>query len=127
MARLKQTYQDTVAPAMKDKFGYGNIMEIPKVHKIVVNMGVGKAIESASHLDNAVKDLTTITGQKPQITRARKSISNFKLREGIPGSPGQRGVASYARFPRDLRETQRPGRLQPGLEGTIHLPRNRLR
>ena len=84
MARLKQTYQDTVAPAMKDKFGYGNIMEIPKVHKIVVNMGVGKAIESASHLDNAVKDLTTITGQKPQITRARKSISNFKLREGMP-------------------------------------------
>jgi len=84
MARLKQFYRETVAPAMQEKFSYGNVMEIPKVKKIVVNVGVGKAIESASNMDNAVKDLTAITGQKPQVTRARKSISNFKLREGMP-------------------------------------------
>ena len=83
MSRLIEQYKDTVAPAMLEKFQYGNAMEIPKIRKIVVNMGVGKAIESASHLDNAVKDLTAITGQKPQVTRAKKSISNFKLREGM--------------------------------------------
>jgi large subunit ribosomal protein L5 len=84
MARLRQFYKENVAPAMQEKFEYGNLMEIPKVSKIVVNMGVGRATESQALLDAAVKDLTTITGQKPQITRARKSISNFKLREGMP-------------------------------------------
>ncbi len=84
MARLKQVYRDEVAPAMREKFGYQNVMEIPRIQKIVVNMGVGKAIESAANLENAVKDMTAITGQKPQVTRARKSISNFKLREGMP-------------------------------------------
>jgi large subunit ribosomal protein L5 len=83
MGRLKQKYRDEVAPALREKFSYGNVMETPSITKIVVNMGVGKAIESASHLDNAVKDLTAITGQKPQVTRAKKSISNFKLREGM--------------------------------------------
>ena len=83
MSRLKNTYQDEIAPALKEKFGYANVMEIPRIKKVVVNIGVGKAIESAAHLDNAVKDLTAITGQKPQVTRARKSISNFKLREGM--------------------------------------------
>jgi len=84
MGRLKQTYGEEIAPALREKFDYKNIMEIPSITKIVVNMGVGKAIESASNLDNAVKDMTAITGQKPQVTRAKKSISNFKLREGMP-------------------------------------------
>ena len=83
MGRLKQKYRDEVAPALREKFSYGNVMETPSITKIVVNMGMRNAIESASHLDNAVKDLTAITGQKPQVTRAKKSISNFKLREGM--------------------------------------------
>ena len=83
MGRLKQKYREEVAPALREKFSYTNVMETPSITKIVVNMGVGKAIESASHLDNAVKDMTAITGQKPQVTRAKKSISNFKLREGM--------------------------------------------
>ena len=83
MGRLKQKYREEVAPALREKFSYGNVMETPSITKIVVNMGVGKAIESASNLDNAVKDMTAITGQKPQVTRAKKSISNFKLREGM--------------------------------------------
>ena len=84
MGRLKQTYRDEIAPALREKFNYENVMEVPSITKVVVNMGVGKAIESASNLDNAVKDMTAITGQKPQVTRAKKSISNFKLREGMP-------------------------------------------
>jgi large subunit ribosomal protein L5 len=83
MGRLKQKYREEVAPALREKFSYANVMETPSITKIVVNMGVGKAIESASNLDNAVKDMTAITGQKPQVTRAKKSISNFKLREGM--------------------------------------------
>ena len=83
MARLKQVYREEIAPALREKFGYENVMEVPSVTKVVVNMGVGKAIESASNLENAVKDMTAITGQKPQVTRAKKSISNFKLREGM--------------------------------------------
>jgi len=83
MGRLKQKYREEVAPALREKFSYANVMETPSITKIVVNMGVGKAIESASHLENAVKDMTAITGQKPQVTRAKKSISNFKLREGM--------------------------------------------
>lgn len=84
MARLKERYRSEIAPALREKFGYGNVMETPKVSKIVVNMGVGKAIESQANLEAAVRDMTAITGQKPQITRARKSISNFKVREGMP-------------------------------------------
>jgi large subunit ribosomal protein L5 len=84
MARLREDYEKTVAPALQEKFQYGNVMEVPRIEKVVVNMGVGKAIESASHMEAAVKDLTAITGQKPEVRRARKSISNFKLREGMP-------------------------------------------
>lgn len=84
MSRLAQIYKDSVAPAMQEKFEYKNVMEVPRLKKIVVNMGVGKAVENASHLENAIKDLTSISGQKPQVRRARKSISNFKLREGMP-------------------------------------------
>jgi len=83
-ARLATEYKERIAPAMREKFTYANAMTTPKISKIVVNMGVGKAIESSSNLDAAVRDLESITGQKAQITRARKSISNFKLREGMP-------------------------------------------
>jgi large subunit ribosomal protein L5 len=70
-------------PAMKEKFGYKNVMQIPKIEKIVINMGVGEAKENAKVLESAVKDLTTIAGQKPVITKAKKSVANFKLREGM--------------------------------------------
>jgi large subunit ribosomal protein L5 len=83
MGRLKEYYQKEVAPKMMEKFGYKNVMEIPKLEKVVVNMGVGDAIQNPKALDAAVQDLATITGQKPIITRAKKSISTFKLREGM--------------------------------------------
>jgi large subunit ribosomal protein L5 len=82
--RLKTRYQSEVAPALRDKFGYGNVMQIPGVVKVVVNMGVGEAARDAKLMDGAVRDLTAITGQKPLVQRARKSIAQFKLREGMP-------------------------------------------
>jgi large subunit ribosomal protein L5 len=83
-ARLKEKYLNEVAPALRDKFGYGTVMEIPKIEKVVVNMGVGEAVGDPKSLDAAVGDLTAITGQKPIITRAKKSIASFKLRAGMP-------------------------------------------
>ena len=84
MSRLKEMYSNEIMDAMKKKFGYKNVMQIPKLEKIVINMGVGEARENAKVLDSAVKDLETITGQKAVITRAKKSVANFKLREGMP-------------------------------------------
>jgi large subunit ribosomal protein L5 len=83
-ARLREKYLNEVAPALRDKFGYSSVMEIPKIHKVVVNMGVGEAVGDPKSLDAAVGDLTAITGQKPIITRAKKSIASFKLRAGMP-------------------------------------------
>ena len=83
-ARLNKDYQERIAPAMVEKFSYANRMTVPKVTKIVVNMGVGKAVENSANMEAAVRDLEAITGQKAEVTRARKSISNFKLREGVP-------------------------------------------
>ncbi len=83
MARLNTRYTEEVAPALLRQFGYRSIMAIPKVTKVVVNMGVGDAIADAKLLDQAVEELSTICGQRPAITRAKKSISNFKLREGM--------------------------------------------
>ena len=83
-ARLKEKYLSEVAKAMMDKFGYKNIMEIPKVEKVIINMGVGEAVANPKVLDAAVGDLTLISGQKPVITRAKKSIAAFKLRQGMP-------------------------------------------
>lgn len=83
MARLKEFYSQDVAPAMMKKFGYKNVMEIPKVEKIVVNMGVSDAVGNPKALDAAVSDLTQISGQKPIVTKAKKSISAFKIREGM--------------------------------------------
>ena len=82
MARLKEKYTAEVAPALMKQFGYKSVMQIPKIDKVVVNVGCGEARENAKILDHVVGDLTQITGQKPVITRARKSIANFKLREG---------------------------------------------
>jgi large subunit ribosomal protein L5 len=83
MARLKDTFKKEIAPAMMKRFTYDSVMQIPRLEKIVVNMGVGEAIQDAKALDGAVLDMTTITGQKPIVTKAKKSIATFKLREGM--------------------------------------------
>jgi large subunit ribosomal protein L5 len=82
--RLKQRYRDEIASALQKEFSIGNVMQIPGLVKIVVNMGVGEAARDSKLIDGAVRDLATITGQKPIVTRARKSIAQFKLREGMP-------------------------------------------
>ncbi|RXJ03050.1 50S ribosomal protein L5 [Anaerobacillus alkaliphilus] len=84
MNRLKERYQNEIVPSLVEKFNYSSVMAVPKVEKIVVNMGVGDAVSNAKALDKAVEELTQITGQKPLITKAKKSIAGFKLREGMP-------------------------------------------
>jgi large subunit ribosomal protein L5 len=84
LPRLRQRYRDEIAPALQDEFKIANVMLIPGLTKIVVNMGVGDAARDSKVIDGAVRDLATITGQKPQVTKARKSIAQFKLREGMP-------------------------------------------
>lgn len=84
MERLKEKYLQEVAPAMMQKFSYSNVMEVPKLEKVVVNIGMGEAVQNAKALDGAVADLKAITGQKPVITKAKKSIAAFKLRAGVP-------------------------------------------
>ena len=83
MTRLQEKYEKEIIPAMIEKFGYKNIMEVPKLEKIVINMGVGEAKENQKVLESAVNDLTLIAGQKPILTRARKSVANFKIRENM--------------------------------------------
>jgi large subunit ribosomal protein L5 len=82
--RLKERYREEVLPALMKEFGYGNVMEAPRPEKMTVNVGLGEAVSDAKVLDSAVNDVAVITGQRPVITRAKKSISNFKLREGMP-------------------------------------------
>ena len=82
MQRLQKVYREETRPALVGEFGYRNVMEAPRLQKIVVNVGAGEALENAKALDHIVQDLTTITGQRPVIVKARKSIANFKLREG---------------------------------------------
>ncbi|MGI6712051.1 MAG: 50S ribosomal protein L5 [Bacillota bacterium] len=84
MPRLKEKYLKEIRPALKERFNYKNVMEIPKLEKVIVNMGLGEAIQNPKALDAAVTDLTAITGQKPVVTRAKKSIAAFKLRTGMP-------------------------------------------
>ncbi|WP_148136471.1 50S ribosomal protein L5 [Candidatus Formimonas warabiya] len=84
MARMKEKYVKEIRPALQEKFGYKNVMEIPKMEKVVINMGLGEAIQNPKALDAAVHDLTAIAGQKPVITRAKKSIAAFKVRTGMP-------------------------------------------
>jgi len=81
--RLKDSYRKEVVPALMKEFGYRNVMEVPRLEKIVVNVGVGEALQNAKALDHTVQDITTITGQQPIVTRAKKSIASFKLREGM--------------------------------------------
>ncbi|MDP6944757.1 MAG: 50S ribosomal protein L5 [Myxococcota bacterium] len=84
MARLRTIYQDEIVPKLREDFGYSNPHEIPKIEKISVNMGLGEAVANPKIIDGAVKQMATLTGQKPIVTRARKSIANYKLREGMP-------------------------------------------
>ena len=83
MARLQDKYNQEIAPALMSKFGYKSVMQIPKLSKITINIGLGEAKENSKVLDAASADLAAITGQKPVLTRARKSVANFKLREGM--------------------------------------------
>jgi large subunit ribosomal protein L5 len=82
--RFKEQYRAEVVSALMERFAYGNVNEVPRLEKIVVNMGVGDAVADAKAIEGALRDLTTITGQKPKLNRARKSIAQFKLREGMP-------------------------------------------
>jgi large subunit ribosomal protein L5 len=84
MARLKDVYRENVVPALMKRFGYQNRMEVPKLEKIIINMGLGEAIQNIKILDSASQELSQITGQKPVITKAKKSIAQFKLRTGMP-------------------------------------------
>ena len=84
MARLKTKYQNEVVPAMMKEFSYKNSMQVPRLEKITLNVGVGEATQNAKAIDSAVAEITAITGQKPVVTRAKKAIANFKLREGVP-------------------------------------------
>ena len=84
MARLRKRYREEIASSLRDRFEYENLMQIPRLEKIVVNMGVGEAVQNGRALDGAMEDLVKITGQKPQLRRARKSVAGFKIREGMP-------------------------------------------
>jgi len=84
MARLQDRYKAEIVPKLKEKFGYRNVMQVPRLSKVVVNMGLGDAIENVKVIETAAAEIAIITGQKPVVTKARKSIANFKLREGVP-------------------------------------------
>ena len=84
MNRLREKYNAEIMAAMTEKFGYKNVMQVPRLEKIVINMGVGEAKENSKIIESAVKDMTEISGQKPVVTKAKKSVANFKLREGMP-------------------------------------------
>lgn len=82
--RLKERYLEEIVPALRKEFGYSNIMQAPAVHKIVINIGMGEAIQNQKAMENAVRDLSDITGQRPVVTKAKRSVASFKLREGMP-------------------------------------------
>jgi large subunit ribosomal protein L5 len=102
MARLKEKYREEIVPELMKEFGYSNVMEAPKLQKIVVNVGLGEAISNAKALESTVSDLTAITGQRPVVTRAKKSIAAFKLRAGMPvgATVTLRGPRMYEFFDR---------------------------
>ncbi|MBQ2846311.1 MAG: 50S ribosomal protein L5 [Bacillota bacterium] len=83
-ARLRETYKNDVFPALREQFKYENVMEIPKLEKVTINMGLGEAKENAKIMESAVEEISLITGQRPVVTKARKSIANFKVRQGMP-------------------------------------------
>lgn len=82
--RLKKIYQQTIVPKLKDQFGYGNVHEVPKVVKVTINRGLGEASQNARALESSINEIATIAGQKPVVTRAKKAIASFKIREGMP-------------------------------------------
>ena len=142
--RLKQLYDEKLRAELKETLGLANIMQVPRVEKIVVSMGVGAAITTGSLLDNAQRDMTLITGQKPIVTRAKKSIAGFKLREGqaIGCKVTLRNIrmyefldrlvslahSSHPRLPRPADEgIRRPRQLHLRRHRTAHLPRDRIR
>jgi large subunit ribosomal protein L5 len=84
MTRLLERYKNEVAPGLKTEFGYSNRLQIPRLEKIVVNMGIGRAVENKNRIEHAVRDLGTVTGQKPVVTKAKAAISSFRLRQGVP-------------------------------------------
>jgi large subunit ribosomal protein L5 len=84
MTRLQEIYRQEVVPALRERFGYGNVMEVPRITKVTINMGVGEAVRDKKILDHAVEDMTKIAGQKPIVTLSRKSVAGFKIREGWP-------------------------------------------
>ena len=84
LPRLKARYREEILPALREEFSFANVMQVPGLVKVVVNMGVGEAARDSKLIDGAIRDLATVTGQKPQVTKARKSIAQFKLREGMP-------------------------------------------
>ena len=102
MARLREKYRDQVVPELMKEFGYANVMQVPKLEKIVVNVGLGEAISNAKALESAVADISAITGQRPVVTRAKKSIAAFKLRAGMPvgATVTLRGPRMYEFFDR---------------------------
>ena len=102
--RLKTLYTEQLAPRLKDELGLANVMQIPRLEKIVVNMGVGEAVQDKKSIDSAMDELTLITGQKPKLNRSRKSIANFKVREGMPvgASVTLRGARMWEFFDRLL-------------------------
>jgi len=84
MPRLKERYRKEIVPALMKEFSYSNVMQAPVVHKIVINIGMGEAIQTPKSMENAVRDLSDITGQRPVVTKAKRSVASFKLREGMP-------------------------------------------
>ena len=96
--RLKQRYRDEIVAQLRDQFDFPNVMQVPRVTKIVVNMGVGDAARDSKLMDGAVRDLASITGQKPRVTKARKSIAQFKLREGMPIGAHERCAVTVWEF-----------------------------
>jgi hypothetical protein len=144
MARLQQVYKDEVAPALQQQFGYKSVMEVPRITKITLNMGVGEAVGDKKILEHAIGDMTKIAGQKPVSTKARKSIAGFKIRDGYPIGcmvtlRGPRMFEFLDRLitialprVRDFRGIgckgfRRSWQLQPRRERADHLPRDRVR
>ena len=123
MSRLKDFYEAEIIPEMTKKFSYKNKLAVPKLEKIIINMGVGEARENAKVLDGAVNDMTIISGQKPMITKAKKSIANFKLREGmnIGCKVTLRGARMYEFADRLINIA-----LPNGHQGAADFPRNRI-
>jgi large subunit ribosomal protein L5 len=127
MSQVKTFYSDEIVPKLVDQFRYKNVMQVPKLKKIILNMGLGEAIQNIKILDSAVSELSLIAGQKPVVTRARKSIAAFKLREGMPigCKVTLRGSRMYDFFARE--GVRRKGQLLSGDQGAHHISRDRLR